>query len=213
MPGGSCYGVGAGGHISGGGYGVLSRLHGLTVDWLSAVDILTVDAKGNVEQRRVDSKHEPDLFRACCGAGGNNFGLITAYYFDKMPVAPREVMNVSMVFPLGGHDTRAIRGHPHHLRPLLETRGKDPDTWGMFTFLGLSHRSGGRIGISAQFCNPDGTCNDLAPSTSSLISSSHVNQSSPERADRMLGHSDKAGTARIVTKPDGTLFPAQAPTT
>src|SRR5215467_12943552 len=89
MPGGSCYGVNAGGHISGGGYGVLSRLHGLTVDWLSAVDILTVDAKGNVNKHRVDSKNDPDLFRACCGAGGNNFGVITAYYFDKLPVAPR----------------------------------------------------------------------------------------------------------------------------
>src|SRR3954451_11820489 len=80
LPSRSCYRGAAGGHISGGGYGVLSRLHGLTVDWLSAVDILTVDAKGSVVQRRVDSTHEPDLFRACCGAGGNNFGLITAYY-------------------------------------------------------------------------------------------------------------------------------------
>src|ERR1700750_1882348 len=44
IPAGTCYAVGAGGHISGGGYGLLSRLHGLTVDWLSAVDILTVDA-------------------------------------------------------------------------------------------------------------------------------------------------------------------------
>jgi FAD/FMN-containing dehydrogenase len=39
LPAGSCYSVGAGGHICGGGYGVLSRLLGLTVDWLTAVDI------------------------------------------------------------------------------------------------------------------------------------------------------------------------------
>ncbi len=76
--------------ISGGGYGVLSRLHGLTVDWLSAVDILTVDAAGNVIVRKVDNDHDPDLFRACRGAGGNNFGVITAYYFDKMPQAPKK---------------------------------------------------------------------------------------------------------------------------
>src|SRR4051812_17674709 len=30
LPGGSCYSVGAGGHVTGGGYGLLSRLHGLT---------------------------------------------------------------------------------------------------------------------------------------------------------------------------------------
>jgi FAD/FMN-containing dehydrogenase len=30
LPGGSCYSVGAGGHVSAGGFGLLSRLHGLT---------------------------------------------------------------------------------------------------------------------------------------------------------------------------------------
>ena len=37
IPAGTCYTVGAGGHLSGGGYGVLSRLFGLTVDWISVV--------------------------------------------------------------------------------------------------------------------------------------------------------------------------------
>lgn len=40
---GSCASVGAGGHISGGGYGLLSREHGLSVDWVTAVDIVTWD--------------------------------------------------------------------------------------------------------------------------------------------------------------------------
>src|SRR5271165_4564755 len=56
IPGGSCYEVGAGGHITGGGYGVLSRLHGLTIDWLSAVEILTVDSKGHVALKTVDKQ-------------------------------------------------------------------------------------------------------------------------------------------------------------
>src|SRR6478672_4800375 len=43
IPGGTCGQVGAGGHVSGGGYGLLSRLHGVTPDWVSAVDIVTVD--------------------------------------------------------------------------------------------------------------------------------------------------------------------------
>ena len=67
IPAGTCYTVGAGGHISGGGYGLLSRLHGLTVDWLSSVDILTVDSRGKVDVRRTDSTHDPDLNRACRG--------------------------------------------------------------------------------------------------------------------------------------------------
>ena len=43
LPGGSCYSVGVGGHIVGGGYGLLSRQHGLTVDYLAAVDVVCVE--------------------------------------------------------------------------------------------------------------------------------------------------------------------------
>jgi FAD/FMN-containing dehydrogenase len=98
IPGGSCYEVGAGGHISGGGYGVLSRLHGLTVDYLSAVEILTVDGKGHVALRRIDKDHDPDLFRACRGGGGGNFGVITGFLFDRLPAAPSEVVNSHLSF-------------------------------------------------------------------------------------------------------------------
>ena len=98
LPGGSCYSVGAGGHICGGGYGLLSRLQGLTVDWLSAVDILTVDSRGKVVPRTVDARREPDLFRACRGAGGGNFGAITSYVFDTLPPAPREVALAVVAF-------------------------------------------------------------------------------------------------------------------
>jgi hypothetical protein len=211
LPGGSCYGVAAGGHISGGGYGVLSRLHGLTVDWLSAVDILTVDAKGNVQQRRVDSTHEPDLFRACCGAGGNNFGLITAYYFDKMPVAPREVMNVGMSFPWEDMTPERFEAIITTYGHYMETRGKDPDTWGMFTFLGLSHKSAGRIGISAQFCNPDGTCDDLKVLNEFVDLFQPCKPVAAETQPMDARHSDKAGAARILTKPDGTPLPCSSP--
>ena len=41
------------------------------------------------------------------------------------------------------------------------TRGREPDTWGLFAGLGLTHISAGRFNISLQFCNPDGRCDDL----------------------------------------------------
>src|SRR5260370_28195424 len=59
LPGGTCSSVAAGGHISGGGYGLLSRLHGLTADWLTPVDILTVDAHGKGTPRRADANPDP----------------------------------------------------------------------------------------------------------------------------------------------------------
>ena len=211
FPGGSCYGVGAGGHISGGGYGVLSRLHGLTVDWLSAVDILTVDASGNVTKRRVDSTNDPDLFRACRGAGGNNFGVILAYYFDKMPVAPREVANVSMSFPWEDMTPERFEAIITTYGHYMETRGKDPDTWGLFTFLGLSHRSSGHIGISAQFCNPDGTCDDLTVLNEFVDLFQPCKPLAAEVKPMDSRHTAKSGGNRILTKPDGTPLPCSGP--
>jgi hypothetical protein len=162
MPAGSCYAVGAGGHISGGGYGLLSRLHGLTVDWLTAVDILTVDAHGKVALRHVSKEHDPDLFRACRGAGGGNFGVITAFYFDKLPQAPKEVVEAGLSFDwttmTEDRFVTILTTYGHY----WETRGKDRDTHGLFSILDVSHSSSKRFGLSLQFCNPDGTCDDLS---------------------------------------------------
>jgi hypothetical protein len=161
LPGGSCGTVGAGGHICGGGYGLLSRVHGLTCDWVSAVDILTVDRQGKVIPIRADKNNDPDLFRACLGAGGGNFGIITNYYFDNLPTAPQEVVGADIAFAWDDMTPKRFAGILSTFGNYWETRGKDPDTWGLFSLLGLTHSSSGHLGISVQFCNPDGTCQDL----------------------------------------------------
>lgn len=162
IPAGSCYSVGAGGHISGGGYGLLSRLHGLTIDWVSAVDILTVDGKGKVVMRRIDKDQDPDLFRACRGAGGGSFGVITGFLFRKLPPAPQEVVHASLAFDWKTMTEERFITIVQTFGHYWESRGKDPDTWGLFSMMGLSHSSSGHLGISMQFCNPDGTCKDLS---------------------------------------------------
>ncbi len=163
IPAGSCYEVGAGGHITGGGYGVLSRLHGLTIDWLSAVEILTVDSKGHVALKTVDKQHEPDLFRACRGAGGGNFGIVTGFLFDRLPVAPFEVANAHFSFDWPSMTEDKFIAILLAFGDYWEKRGCDKDTWGLFAAIGLTHASAGRIGLSLQFCNPDGRCDDLKP--------------------------------------------------
>jgi FAD/FMN-containing dehydrogenase len=163
IPGGSCYSVGAGGHIAGAGFGVLSRLHGLTVDWLSAVEILTVDGKGHVALRRVDKDHEPDLFRACRGGGGGNFGVITGFLFDRLPVAPFEVATAHLSFDWTTMKEDTFTSILMAWGDYWATRGRDPKTWGLFAALGLTHASSGQFGLSLQFCNPDGRCSDLQP--------------------------------------------------
>src|SRR4051812_15469021 len=162
IPAGTCYTVGSGGHISGGGYGLLSRLHGLTVDWLSAIDIITIDADGKAVARRVDKRQDPDLFRACRGAGGGNFGVITGYLFDALPRPPQEVISGGVSFDWASMTEQRFVDILLTYGEYWATRGKDKDTWGLFSVLNLQHSDAGRFGLSLQFCNPDGTCRDLS---------------------------------------------------
>ncbi|MFF2243319.1 FAD-dependent oxidoreductase [Arthrobacter sp. NPDC058130] len=84
IPGGICYSVGIGGHIAGGGYGLLSRSHGLVVDHLYAVEVVTVDASRKVRTvtaTRDDMGELGDLWWAHTGGGGGNWGIVTKYWF------------------------------------------------------------------------------------------------------------------------------------
>jgi FAD/FMN-containing dehydrogenase len=69
--------VGIGGITLGGGQGFLSRKFGLTIDSLIAAEIVTADG----EVRIVDAEHEPDLFWAIRGGGGN-FGVATRFRYQ-----------------------------------------------------------------------------------------------------------------------------------
>jgi FAD/FMN-containing dehydrogenase len=164
IPAGTCYMVGAGGHISGGGYGLISRLHGITVDWITAIDILTVDSKGKVIERRVDKLRDPDLFRACRGAGGGNFGIITNFLFDKLPTAPREVAEASLSFHWNSMTEEKFTRLLTLYGDYWNSRGKDPDTWGLSVVMtmGPSSHHNSRIDMHAQFCNAEGTAADLS---------------------------------------------------
>lgn len=94
LPSGSCYSVGLGGHIAGGGEGILSRKHGLVVDWLTGVEVIVKpDANKPAEIKYVTpespTQEEKDLFWAHTGGGGGNFGLITKYFFKELPDSPK----------------------------------------------------------------------------------------------------------------------------
>ena len=93
LPSGSCYSVGSGGHVSVGGYGLLSRLFGLTCDLVVGFEIVTVNSDRQVELRyaheAASDQNDRDLYWALRGAGAGNFGVITKYYFgETLPKAP-----------------------------------------------------------------------------------------------------------------------------
>jgi FAD binding domain/Berberine and berberine like len=162
LPAATCTTVGSGGHISGGGYGLLSRMYGIAPDWVSAVDIVTVDAKGKVQLRHATKSKDADLLRACRGSGGGNYGIVSSFYFDKLPPAPKEVMSGRLTFAWDGMTPERLYRILDLYMNYWDTRGRDADTLGLFTILVISPptATNARFGMSVQFCNPDGTAND-----------------------------------------------------
>ncbi|MCX4761752.1 BBE domain-containing protein [Streptomyces sp. NBC_01275] len=171
VPGGSCYSVGAGGHISGGGFGLLSRLHGLTVDYLHAVEVVTVRdlTHAEVTVARKDSP-EPalrDLWWAHTGGGGGNFGVVTRYWFRGLPQPPAQVLTRALSWEWG-----IFKDDPGKFKDLVrrygeffegERTGEGPellrefDFRDLFTLLKLTNHTAGKVGLVLQL---DGTRED-----------------------------------------------------
>lgn len=86
--------TGIGGLTLGGGLGHLMRKHGLTVDNLLAVDVVTSDG----ELRHVTEQSDSDLFWGLRGGGGN-FGIATRFEYRLHPVGPM-VLGGPILWPL-----------------------------------------------------------------------------------------------------------------
>ena len=104
--------VGIGGLTLGGGIGFLSRLHGMTIDNVTAAEIVTADGRVHT----IDHEHEPELFWAIRGGGGN-FGVVA----EELPVQARQG-------PAGvwrSADTAGDTGDHHRARPGLRPGRQD----------------------------------------------------------------------------------------
>lgn len=165
LPGGICYSVGAGGHVAGGGYGLLSRTYGLVVDHLWAVEVVVVDGRGKaraVTATREDRGALGDLFWAHTGGGGGNFGVVTRYWFRsagtrglpprrQLPPVPATVLVSAFDVPWADLDEAGFkrlvgnfaRWHEQHRDPgTPESR--------LSSLVNISHQAHGSIGVFTQ---------------------------------------------------------------
>lgn len=88
---GRCLGVGVAGLVLGGGVGFNMRLHGLTCDQLVESSIVTADGQVLTLNESTNS----DLFCACRGAAGGNFGIHTSFTFEAYPVSDLTMFNIT----------------------------------------------------------------------------------------------------------------------
>ncbi|WP_419992783.1 FAD-binding protein [Streptomyces boninensis] len=165
LPAGTCFQVGIGGHVAGGGWGLLLRRDGLVVDHLYAVEVVTVTAAG-VAKTQVATRDQADphreLWWAHTGGGGGNFGVVTRYWFrtpgmsgasaeNALMQPPSEVLLSAITWPWAEMTkerfTRLVKNytdwHVKHLKP-----GTVNDY--LTSCLWLNHKSAGYIGLVTQ---------------------------------------------------------------
>ena len=112
LPGGSCPTVGIAGLALGGGVGVFSRAYGLTCDQTASVEMVTADGV----LRRCDPTQIEDLYWACRGGGGGNFGVVTSFGFSAQPI-PEAITLFTLEWPWEVADSVLdawITGSPRH---------------------------------------------------------------------------------------------------
>ena len=88
---GRCKAVGVAGLVLGGGIGFNMRAHGLTCDQLVETELVLADGS----LLRCSETQNDDLFWACRGGGGGNFGVNTSFTFQTFPVAELTVYDIT----------------------------------------------------------------------------------------------------------------------
>ena len=96
--------VGVVGYTLGGGLSWLARKYGLAANSVTAIELVTADGRVVL----ADAEHDPDLFWALRGGGGN-FGVVTAIEFELYPVDERLRRHAGVPWERAARDLHAWR--------------------------------------------------------------------------------------------------------
>src|SRR3954466_11392247 len=105
IPTGSEGGVGLGGVVPGGGFGLLTRNLGLASDNLLAAEIVVADGPRSAKVVEATEHSNSDLLWAWRGGGGGNFGIATSYTLRLHELAHVEFAIARWT----GHDDLALQ--------------------------------------------------------------------------------------------------------
>lgn len=188
IPGGTCPTVGIGGYVAGGGFGAMTRRHGMCVDHLYGVEVVTVNAQGTaslvVATREADDPHQ-DLWWAHTGAGGGSFGVVTRYLFRSpdalsgsanpsslLPAPPASTLVTTAVWPWASLDEAAFTTLVSNYGAWMAANSAPGgDYASLFSGLLLEQAS---LGTVALICEIDGTLPNAADLMKEMLTA--VNQ-------------------------------------
>ncbi|MBX9397129.1 FAD-binding protein [Streptomyces sp. TRM72054] len=201
IPAGICHSVGVGGHVTGGGYGNLSRQYGLTVDHLHAVEVVVVDAAGTVKSvvaaRDSADAALRDLFWAHTGGGGGSFGVVTAFWFrtpgatgdpaNLLPKAPSKIFLTLAGWPWEKVTQEGFARLVDYWGTWFEKNNTPGTTAGsLYSWLMLNHRDSGSLGAVVQL-------DASLPDAAGVLS------------DFLAGMDQALGLSSATTRHDGVL--------
>ncbi len=200
IPAGSCPTVGIAGLALGGGAGYAGRKLGLTCDNVLGLSIVT--ARG--ELLRCNADEHSDLFWACRGGGGGNFGIVTNFRFRTHAVGDVAYYSVGWPWADAAEAVRAWQDFAPNA----------PDALFADLFLATTAPKGAgtepAIGSSGQFFGSQSDLSNLIEPLASVGSPTYVNVGTLPYADATfrwagchpLSQCHEAGRATFKGKSD-----------
>lgn len=97
---------------------MLTRAYGLTCDSIEEIEIVVPCEKHGAKIICASQTKNCDLFWACCGGGGGNFGIVTAFKFKVYPVANVSIFSITWNW----EDFHASYNSWQNLAPFTDSR-------------------------------------------------------------------------------------------